>query len=520
MRRIWGILALVALAASACSDDSSTQPAPTTTSTTSTVPVEDPPEPATSAVPPIDSEVDPPPTTSPPEPVTDVAAVLLRGALASVEGGPVRLCRFATPSACRESIVLDGFSWDFAPVVPRSELWGEWHPERVEVEGTLRSDGSVAVNSVQLESAFTPEPAACPDRTAEYPVAGDFQGEVTRQIIEYTLTIRDELGGEITFDNARGIRIIRVIDDPARHQRALEAVAPGHTCVIQVANGRHELGLLRMRLEDLRDEWRSLGYGQVSVSVGIESNLLEIDAPAIDARIWDDIGDDRNLVWMKAQIEVLDGGHVDVLDQVEPVPLAADAERLFTGCRDLPVDPTVFDGPAADRDDGHPSNALFEQTEMPGVAFAERLGWWRAYESPDRVLYVSDDMRAVEAVVRGDVWSWGGNGSCQLGIHDALGMTVMSWEFDSLGDGAGTDLNLVVNSGGCASAEEEDLSALVDETAEEVTVTVLRRSPVQVEFDCVGFVGSVSVPLTVGLAEPLGDRLLFDGGQYPAAMIS
>jgi len=520
MVRIWGLLACAAMVATACSDDAAVQDLPTTTTstTTSAVPIDEPPAVTTTAVE-VADEVEPS-TTSEPEPADDVAEVRLRGTLASVDGGVMRLCRTATASSCQGSTVLAGFTWDAAPVVPREELWGEWHPQRVEVEGTMRSDGSVAVTSVALESAFTPEPAHCPDRATDYPVAGGSQNDITTQIIEYTLTIRDELGGELTWDSSRGIRIVRVINDPAPHQRALDAVAPGHTCVIQVTNGRHELGLLRMRLSDLVETWRSYGYGDVGVSVGVESNLVEIDVAAIDQRIWADIGDDRDLVWPKSAIEVVDDQSVDVLSLAAALPPEADADRLFTGCLGVPVDPAVFDEPADDRDDGHPSNALFDQTAMPGIGDAGRLGWWRVYESPDRVVYVNDDRGAVEAVARDGFWSWAGSNSCQLEVFDVLGLQVMTWEFDALGDGDGADLILVVTARGCPSVEEGDLTALVEESEDRVIVTVLRPPALHVEFCQFVDLRPSEVSLTVPLTAPLGGRVLLDGGQYPAAVVS
>ena len=406
-----------------------------------------------------------------------LADVRLRGSVAQVIDGPLRLCASSTPATCLDSIELTNVTWDDMPVVPWQETWGAWNPDRVEIDGAIRADGRVVVSSVRRETVVQPTDVPCPGRTSDYPVVGGLSfDDVRRAIVDYTLTIGDRLGGDLSFDSRRGITIVRVVDDPAPHQEALDAVVPGRTCVIQAGNSRNDLGTLRNRLLELVGVWSDRGYGDAKVSERTEANLVVVSVPRIDHRFWDDVADDAHLAWVQAQVEVLGDDVADALAELPTARLDADADRLFVACRDVPIDPSVFEEPPDDHLDEHASTAVFDQTAMPGVPPpGDPTGWWRAYESPVRVLYVNADFGALTVLRRDDTWVWAGSGSCQLATADPLGMVVMSWVVDSDAVLEAHEVGLLVRTRGCPSTSPEDLAAPVDETDTTVTITVLRQ---------------------------------------------
>ena len=437
--------------------------------------------------------------------------------------GPLRLCRSSSPATCLDSIELIDVTWDELPVEPWEETWGRWHPDRLEIDGVIQPDGGVVVTSARLDERVPPTDPPCPGQSSDYPVVGGLSfDDVRRAIVDYTLTIGDRLGGDLSFDSRRGITIVRVIDDPAPHQEALDAVVPGRTCVIQVGNSRDELGTLRARLQELVDEWTERGYGHATVSDRTDVNLVVVAVPRIDHRFWDDVAEDRHLVWVQTQVEVLGDSSIDVLDQDSPAVLDADANQLFVACRGVPIDPAVFEEPPDSHLDDHPSTAVFEQTKIPGVPQpGETTGWWRAYDSPNRVVYLNEDLAALDVAGSDEGWGWAGSGGCQLATADPLGMTVLSWTPNPQATSSDHELELLVSTPGCPGSSVKDLAAIVEETDAAVTITVLRQPYDPDEaIDC-QFIdsGPVDVALTVRLDTPLGERELLDGGLYPATPV-
>lgn len=497
MRRI-GVLVLVALAAAACGDDapSGDGSAPESSTTSS------------------------PTTVVAAEPAVDVAEVRLRGQLASVGDGPIRVCARATPIGCFRSIPVPELTWEAVDAEPRDELWGRWLDEPVTVDGVLRSDGSLGLADLAVPPPAAPTGVPCPWLNGDYPtVGGPSYDEVRTAIVDYTLTIGDVLGGERVTDNRRGITIIRVTDDPARHQAALDEIVPGRTCVIQVENSRNELNPIRDRLADLWERFGEMGYGTSSVHTDTTENIVVVRLEQIDQRIWADIGADAALVSVSALIEVLDA-EVGVLDQVTFAVPEPDQDRLVTSCSGVPVAPAAFDEPADDHLDDHPSNAVFDQSEMPGVADAPAdAGWRRVYESPNHVLLVADPGPiAVSVRGSGDVWGWAGSGGCVLSMTDPLGLSIAPWRLDPEAETDPEEIAVLVSNAECSSGQppgDRILPPVVAESDESVVVTIFVE-PVTGDQDCQG---SPPSPYTIVLDRPLADRELLDGGQYPPAPV-
>ena len=156
-------------------------------------------------------------------------------------------------------------------------------------------------------------------------------------------------------------------------------------------------------------------------------------------------------------------------------------------------------------------------------------GWRRAAVTGDEVVFVAEwpggeAPYAVVNVVPGgagtalhDGWGADSYGGCTPRPVAPAGVTVANWYVDPSADALGPKadaLSVLVHEQACASgqpAEGRILHPIVDYGETEVTITILVRTAPGAQ-ECPG---NPATPLMVELEEPVGDRVLRDGGQYP-----
>ena len=91
------------------------------------------------------------------------------------------------------------------------------------------------------------------------------------------------------------------------------------------------------------------------------------------------------------------------------------------------------------------------------------------------------------------------------------------WDFAPHPTAASQTLEITILGGMCSgtSIESEIVSIDVQETAETITVTVWTNDPTNDVEGCAGL--ATSIPATVALEAPVGQREILDGGTFPAA---
>ena len=164
---------------------------------------------------------------------------------------------------------------------------------------------------------------------------------------------------------------------------------------------------------------------------------------------------------------------------------------------------------------------LFDQTEFPGVLSPDdSTGWWRAYGSGGRVLYVSETGAALPTVGTGDQWNWVDSSGCQLSRADPFGMVMLSWQLDGSVDSAAATIDVVVLASACPDTTTADVAVALEESIETIAITALRRPFGPQALDCnLAPTPPLEFPMTVELDAPIGDRELLDGRPSPAEPI-
>lgn len=116
---------------------------------------------------------------------------------------------------------------------------------------------------------------------------------------------------------------------------------------------------------------------------------------------------------------------------------------------------------------------------------------------------------------RDGAWTPTGWGGCRIQVEaPGLGPALVSSNPDALPSADDTELNLFITEQNCASGmppNDREVVVLVTETAEAVTIIAL-VAPVEGGAECPG---NPLFPISVTLDEPLGERVLIDGHQFP-----
>jgi hypothetical protein len=190
---------------------------------------------------------------------------------------------------------------------------------------------------------------------------------------------------------------------------------------------------------------------------------------------------------------------------------------------------TAADMQAAPRADARDDTA----TRLLGMATEGWLplgAWRRVVDSPHEVVFLSGAgldgaPYAVVHVVPGDAgefrlndWAVDSYGACTPRAVVPVGTSVATWWADPAADPIGPEserIPALVLENACASgrtAEGRVLPPAITYDDNSVIITILVRSLGNAECP-----GHPFTPFIVGLDEPLGDRALLDGGQWPLA---
>lgn len=214
----------------------------------------------------------------------------------------------------------------------------------------------------------------------------------------------------------------------------------------------------------------------------------------------------------------------------EPPPLASlDESSLQASCGSIPIPggakPSLPDTPL----DAEALQAMEAMTTVGAEPFFfNQYEWFIGDRTPERLELFgrsstepgTDAPGYAYAVFSpsGDGWDPQGLGQCAIEIS-AAGYGTADWEVEQRPGPSSTQLFLLITERACASGEapvDRTIVPVVVNEPDRVTITVLVE-PVQGGADCPG---NPPHPVTVELTEPLGQRRLFDGSQFPNVEIT
>jgi hypothetical protein len=211
------------------------------------------------------------------------------------------------------------------------------------------------------------------------------------------------------------------------------------------------------------------------------------------------------------------------------LPPAAVLDPMLTCGSDQPFSPAALQLPGFaehEPDDAAAALRTFLETaaeddaiEMMVDAFP-RNGWRRVFQSERVVLFVApsetDRQWVMVQFARGDTgWTIDGYGQCHMQIALPEGIGRATWWLDPAADPPGqeaTELSALIVEQSCASGQPpvgRVLAPAIVYGADAITITIAVRV---IGGDCPS---NPAFPLTIQLAEPLGDRALLDGSVFP-----
>jgi hypothetical protein len=202
-----------------------------------------------------------------------------------------------------------------------------------------------------------------------------------------------------------------------------------------------------------------------------------------------------------------------------------DIEELSYTCGSFPFDPAVINAGPGDAELGPEPLAVALRSALSAPdhgGFLPQSGWYLAGEDGQRAEFVAvggaNGMFVVSLEASPDGWRSTGWGDCMAQVRLADGLHPAVWSLDPgapLPDASTQVFDALVTERACAGGRSADgrvVEPWVAADPEQVVVV----------FAVVASEGMPTCPsnpasrVTVDLGEPLGERILLDGGRFPA----
>ena len=201
----------------------------------------------------------------------------------------------------------------------------------------------------------------------------------------------------------------------------------------------------------------------------------------------------------------------------------AEPEPLLS-CDGRPFRPSVFEQPAGAEDADDPAAAALRDliANPRGIEPIPTDGYRVLHRSDRLAQFAVGEPPYLQSVwldTRDDAWGFAGSGGCAVRPWREDAEAVV-WELDPSRplEAARSSFTALVSENACTGGadprprlEEPQIRSTEDAVIVTMFIRPLGAGPDQV-FTCIG---RPPVPVEVELEEPLGDRLLLDGGLYP-----
>jgi|GEM_PF-2111687 len=421
-----------------------------------------------------------------------------------------------------------------------------WRPPCIEYEGVVEPsadgrvvlrgrlvDGRLIVDEQVLEPPLVP-PGYFDNQCADQGISGPPPNAWMEQ------TEGDFYGGDWVlsgfaemWDADDGTVHLAVAGDLGEAADYLEAAgAAGQICVVEVPYSFAELQAALSSAMDLAREWEGGGSGSINPRVGDAQLYLERMDDARRAAI-EQVSADHGGVPIRVEAAVDVDGSLDDWDLAiaaadDPSASgAAGITGLAATCSQVrfsSVPPNLDEFPPIDADG---LAALAElvggETGVEAGGFDTDYKWTMAFRSDDELVLfgqsASGNLATASFDKREGDWAPRGWGGCRVQVEaPGYGPATVAVDPDRPIDTAAVELGLLINEQTCASGQapvDREVVPIITETAASVEITVLVES-VRGGADCPS---NPSHPITITLAEPLGDRTLVDTHTYPPVVV-
>lgn len=362
----------------------------------------------------------------------------------------------------------------------------------------------------------------CPDQ--------DISGPPSNSILEglYEDEAMQPPGFVDLWDSDDGVLHLGVVGEPGEAEAFLDELGIADR-VCLVSGYPHSDALLETVQLAVNDAAGDAGFENYGTSRDSWEGTVTLSVPRFDQELrsaLNDIGAANGdvAITIEASVEVINGSLADydeLLSQVEVLPDAG--QQLTATCGSVTfsaVPPDLDEFPALDDDAQSAIDELVNgPTGVEAGGFGGDTQWSIASRTDsDLVLFgqqPAGDTVTAQFVGRDGAWVPSGWGGCRIQIEaPGLGPALVSSNPDALPSPEATELDLFITEQNCASGmppNDREVVVLVTETADEVTIIALVAA-VEGDAECPG---NPLYPISVTLAEPLGDRMLIDGHRFP-----
>jgi hypothetical protein len=209
--------------------------------------------------------------------------------------------------------------------------------------------------------------------------------------------------------------------------------------------------------------------------------------------------------------------------EAPPTLLPAEGTDALVTCGGMSFPYSALENPLGFEDTDHPlAAALLESLSSGEGAFLGEGSWRLLLDDGDHALVAQGDPPGATMSFEwtGDRWIWSGlsGGPCETRVVLPPGLGEADWILDPAFPEPGpdtTEIHVLVTERSCTGAAEIGdrlVGPEIRQTAHEVVVAF---AVIPLEGGAFTCPGNPSLPVTVELDEPLGDRVLADGGFFP-----